>query len=193
MSLIRRVWFHIVYDSFGNLVSQTAPAEVPRFAYTGREFDPEIGLFYYRERYYESTLGQFLSEDPLGFAAGDTNLYRYVGASPLNATDPFGQSAWVASPSHYTSGASSLIPDIRPHLPSRSRLGWAGLKLAGAAVAGLVMGRSRLRLSRDLPSALFMPWVEQAPRPSGFSLPDTCLIRQPKRRLKTHKPSRTRI
>ena len=37
------------------------------------------------------TLGRFISEDPMGFGAGDTNLYRYVNNSPTNYTDPTGK------------------------------------------------------------------------------------------------------
>lgn len=39
---------------------------------------------------YDPAVGRFLSEDPLGFAAGDTNLQRYVSNSPTNHTDPTG-------------------------------------------------------------------------------------------------------
>ncbi|MCL6507180.1 MAG: hypothetical protein K6T59_09155 [Bryobacteraceae bacterium] len=53
----------------------------------------ETGLYYYRARYYDPHTVRFLSEDPIGFAAGDTNLSRYVFNSPLNYTDPSGM-AW---------------------------------------------------------------------------------------------------
>lgn len=39
---------------------------------------------------YDPSIGRWLSEDPLGFEAGDSNLYRYVGNGPTNATDPSG-------------------------------------------------------------------------------------------------------
>ncbi|MEM7595895.1 MAG: RHS repeat-associated core domain-containing protein, partial [Cyanobacteria bacterium P01_A01_bin.83] len=61
------------------------------FGYTGREFDSETGNYYYRARYYDSDTGLFISTDPIGFAAGDSNLYRYVGNSPLIYTDPYGE------------------------------------------------------------------------------------------------------
>jgi RHS repeat-associated protein len=79
---------HFVYDSFGNRTASTT-AEF-RFGYTGRELDTETGLYYYRARYYDAGLGRFISEDPIGFSAGDTNLYRYVNNSPTNYTDPSG-------------------------------------------------------------------------------------------------------
>jgi hypothetical protein len=51
-------------------------------------------LNYYRARYYDSRVGRFISVDPMGFDAGDTNLYRYVGNNSTNATDPTGLFSW---------------------------------------------------------------------------------------------------
>jgi uncharacterized protein RhaS with RHS repeats len=39
---------------------------------------------------YDPTIGRWLSEDPIGFEAGDANKVRYVGNGPINATDPSG-------------------------------------------------------------------------------------------------------
>jgi hypothetical protein len=39
---------------------------------------------------YDPTQGRFIQRDPLGYAAGDPNLYGYVGQSPATATDPTG-------------------------------------------------------------------------------------------------------
>jgi len=77
-----------VYDSFGNLTSSTGPFVQP-FRYTGREWDAETGLYYYRARYYDPVIGRFLSEDPIGFA-GSVNFYRYVDNGPINSIDPGG-------------------------------------------------------------------------------------------------------
>ncbi len=74
------------YDSFGNATGNLAT----RYKFTGREFDDFTGLHYYRARWYDSNLGRFISEDPIGFAGGDVNLYGYVGNGPLGAVDPFG-------------------------------------------------------------------------------------------------------
>ncbi len=85
-----RVAQHLVYDAFGRRSDQTVAAVEHLFGFTGREYDEESGLSYYRARYYDPRLGRFLSEDPLGFAAGDMNLYRYVQNDPTNRTDPTG-------------------------------------------------------------------------------------------------------
>ncbi|MEJ7594163.1 MAG: RHS repeat-associated core domain-containing protein, partial [Planctomycetaceae bacterium] len=80
----------LVYDSFGNIISQSNPSAFDRFTFTGREFDAELGLYYYRARSYNPELGRFISQDPIAFAAGDANLYRYVSNSPLTFVDPSG-------------------------------------------------------------------------------------------------------
>jgi RHS repeat-associated protein len=81
---------HRKYDSFGNITSQSNAGITTRFGYTGREFDPDTGLYFYRSRYYDPVVGRFISEDLIGFAGGDTNLYRYVFNSSVNFTDPLG-------------------------------------------------------------------------------------------------------
>ena len=83
---------HTVYDSFGQVTEESNPAVDFRFGYTGREQDEESDLMYYRARYFDPATGTFVGEDPLGFGAGDANLYRYVFNSPTNFTDPDGQS-----------------------------------------------------------------------------------------------------
>jgi RHS repeat-associated protein len=81
---------HIVYDSFGQVVSQSDATVEFRYGYTGREQDGETGLDYYRARYYDAANGRFISEDPIGFSAGDSNLTRYVGNNAVNWVDPSG-------------------------------------------------------------------------------------------------------
>jgi RHS repeat-associated protein len=61
-----------------------------RFDYTERDFDAVTGLYFYRSRYYDPGVGRFIGEDAIGFAGGDANLYRYVGNSSTNFTDPYG-------------------------------------------------------------------------------------------------------
>ena len=78
------------YDSFGNITAQQNTTFIQPFAYTGRIWDAEIGLYDYRLRTYDPVLGKFIQKDPLSFAAGDTNLYRYVGNGSPNYTDPWG-------------------------------------------------------------------------------------------------------
>jgi RHS repeat-associated protein len=65
--------------------------------FASREFDAETGLYYHRARYLAPTTGRWTTPDPLGFAAGDANLYRYVGNRATLAIDPSGyleQPSW---------------------------------------------------------------------------------------------------
>lgn len=78
-----------VYDSYGRIVEATGTIQNP-FCFTGRELDPETGLYYYRARYYDPATGRFLQKDPIGFLGGDTNLYAYVFNNPVNWVDPLG-------------------------------------------------------------------------------------------------------
>ena len=68
--------------------------------FTGRQFDIETGLYYYRARYYSPDLGRFLQTDPIGYGNG-INWYLYCGNNPVVQTDPFGmdeQSKWDVNP-----------------------------------------------------------------------------------------------
>jgi len=75
------------YEVFGKATS--AGTSTNPFQYTGRENDG-TGLYYYRARYYRPSAGQFISEDPIGFASGDLNFYAYASNNPILLADPFG-------------------------------------------------------------------------------------------------------
>ncbi|GAB5443823.1 MAG: hypothetical protein Fues2KO_41720 [Fuerstiella sp.] len=81
---------HLQYSSFGQITSQTSSVNEPRYAFTGRKWDADADLYYYRARWYDPTVGRFISEDPIGFAAGDVNVSRYVANSQTKTGDPTG-------------------------------------------------------------------------------------------------------
>ena len=79
----------IAYGAFGNVLNDTGTT-TNQLRYTGREADTDTGLYYYRARYYDNSIGRFVSEDPLGFKAG-MNFYAYVNNNPVNGNDPSGK------------------------------------------------------------------------------------------------------
>ncbi|MDB4884649.1 MAG: repeat protein [Gemmatimonadetes bacterium] len=76
------------YSPAGRLLSATEPVAQP-FHFAGRELDPETQLYYNRARYYDPSVGRFISEDPIGLAGG-VNPYVYTGNNPVDFTDPSG-------------------------------------------------------------------------------------------------------
>ena len=80
------------YNAFGLLESGTPSS----YAFTGREWEPESGLYYYRARYYDPKTGRLLNEDPTRFWGG-INFYSYVFNNPVSLTDPLGLQAVKSS------------------------------------------------------------------------------------------------
>jgi RHS repeat-associated protein len=107
------------YDPFGN-TNATGGSSSNTFAYTGRELDASsLNLYFYRARYYNPTLQRFISEDPMGLAAG-LNPYAYALNNPINLVDPFGLDC------------------------GRRLSGMERLKLAGLGVFHSVLGASKI-------------------------------------------------
>jgi RHS repeat-associated protein len=93
------------YDVYGQVASYP-PDDTNPFLFTGRRYDTETGLYYYRARYYNASIGRFLQTDPIGYGDG-MNWYGYCGNNPLGFSDPFGMKA-----SEEAGGTGfSLVPD----------------------------------------------------------------------------------
>jgi RHS repeat-associated protein len=119
----------IDYDPFGNVTGDTNPGFQP-FGFAGGLFDPATGLTRFGARDYDAADGRWTSQDPLSFAAGETNLYSYCGSDPVNLVDPTGTGpgAFYNQASTYFGGSDQLSA-----VGSLSRLGLLG-------AAGTVLG-----------------------------------------------------
>ncbi len=76
-------------DAFGREINPVVP-----YAYASKCFDADTGLFYFGKRYYDPSLGRWLTPDPLGSING-SNLYQYVYNNPFRYTDLDGQFAFA--------------------------------------------------------------------------------------------------
>ncbi|MFH1230577.1 MAG: RHS repeat-associated core domain-containing protein [Planctomycetota bacterium] len=88
-----------------------------RLLFTGREYDVESGLYYYRARYYSPDLGRFINRDPI---ADDelANLYTYVKNNPLKYKDPRGQRP------NYEEALKKVLADAEKERPSEPGEQW---------------------------------------------------------------------
>jgi RHS repeat-associated protein len=76
------------YDPFGRVVDSTGFVYQP-LRFKGREQDPQTGLVYMRARWYDPSMGRFISEDPIGLEGG-INPYGFGDGDPINHADPSG-------------------------------------------------------------------------------------------------------
>ncbi|MGE0711197.1 MAG: Ig-like domain-containing protein [Planctomycetota bacterium] len=131
------------YSSVYGVASVTDAAGVPRTAanevgnpwrFTGRRFEAETSLYYYRLRYYDPEAGRFVSRDPLG-TWGDPgqrgNGQSYCGCNPVNRVDPLGLSGRLAQAAQGIGSGARVAQEAKKD-PWLSR-GEGGLMVAGAA------------------------------------------------------------
>jgi len=113
------------YDGFGKITwmnasfgALSASAYAWNRTFTGQVLDSETGLMLYRNRYYNTGLGRFVTRDPIGYEAGDNSLYRYVGNMPTFSVDSYGQqvTAYYGPYGGPTTG-SLLFPPPKPPKP----------------------------------------------------------------------------
>ncbi len=81
---------HRVFDTFGKLESEMDSSIDLAFAFNGKWTESETGYTHHLNRWYDAVIGKWLSEDPIGFSAGDANLTRFVGNQALSHFDPDG-------------------------------------------------------------------------------------------------------
>ena len=79
------------YTAFGNATIDPILSSIDNnLRFPGQYFDQETGLHYNYQRFYDPGTGRYTQVDPIGFWAGDVNLYRYVQNQPTNWVDSSG-------------------------------------------------------------------------------------------------------
>jgi RHS repeat-associated protein len=116
-----------------------SPPAVPwAHLFQGLEFTDATRLTHARHRDYSVNLGRFIQRDPIGFAAGDNNMYRFVGNGPTGSTDPSGLApGFWSNYFHYITHPWAMDDDLEYGF-----YGGAGAAVVagGAAVAGVAAG-----------------------------------------------------
>jgi RHS repeat-associated protein len=109
-----RVSAHLGYSAWGT--PTLTPADSTRLRFAGEYWIPELGLTYLRARFYDPSVGRFLTPDPRApetNAPGTFNPYTYAGNNPVRFADPSGEFSF-ASVSIAVSIASTLASIALP-------------------------------------------------------------------------------
>src|SRR5262249_12794508 len=138
------------YDAWGNIVMNSGSVPISgagpinTYSYTGREYDAESGLYYYRARTYDPVDGRFLQKDRLQgelINPSTQNLYAYALNNPLIYTDPGGNQvaveyAFILTAPSIQQQAASLIGFLQGYaVPNLSFIGeFLGLINNGGSV-----------------------------------------------------------
>ncbi|MDR8397220.1 RHS repeat-associated core domain-containing protein [Paraburkholderia sp. USG1] len=93
-------------------------------------------MVYYRNRYYSPQTGRFISEDPIGWASGQTNAYAYVGGNPVQFRDPSGLQMAFPIPVGPTPGGGPIHNNNRPGTGDPDSTFWPGLRPDGSPGEG---------------------------------------------------------
>ena len=131
------------YEPYGRTTADATNGNTQQ--YTGRENDNPGnagGLYYYRARYYMPGCARFISEDPIGWASGQTNNYSYVGGDPISWNDPFGLGTCTGQARVYQ-GNSALIGKGGGFNGSPSNIASYGVTADSAAVVPSQFGLNK--------------------------------------------------
>jgi RHS repeat-associated protein len=82
---------HIDFSAYGTVLDQSDPSEGDRMmGFGGMELDSVTGMNLAVYRVQDPGTGRWTNQDPLGFAAGDADLYGYADNTPTDLVDPSG-------------------------------------------------------------------------------------------------------
>ncbi len=105
-SITGKIISEMNFDEFGIMTeyrSKNKNAMIP-FGFAGGLYDADTGLVRFGARDYMPEVGRWVTKDPIGFAAGDTNLYGYTFNDPVNFIDPSGTIGFAGATVGFISG-----------------------------------------------------------------------------------------
>ena len=132
------------YDAFGNLIGQTGSTP-NNYLYAGEQFDPDLGFYYLRARYMDTSTGRFATADTfegLQFEPKSLHKYLYANADPVNSIDPSGHmtlGSTMAVTAMMGALAGMVTGAIRDGVRGAIKGAIIGMLMAPAALLG-VMG-----------------------------------------------------
>jgi RHS repeat-associated protein len=100
------------------------------YLFHGRTYEPEVGLYFYRHRYYLPRLGRFLQTDPMGYE-DSLNLYQAFNQNPVNFTDPMGLTQLGPTCGAFLSGETYNREEER----RRHAAQWRAIKLVSEGIS----------------------------------------------------------
>jgi RHS repeat-associated protein len=156
-----------LYDPYGNLLARSGPmADVNRYRFSGQEWDPHTGLYYYGYRFYDPNFHRWLNQDPLGdnlflgfrFNANGSiflgrraveliegpNLYKFVKNNPGNNRDLLGLEEYSWQAGMYVPSPQDFDQDGYPVGNSDDYLAQSLMGAWGKGVASAYEGAAAL-------------------------------------------------
>jgi RHS repeat-associated protein len=168
------------YDAFGKTYGTPTENVTNRYRFTGREWDSESSLYYYRARNYSAGTGSLPSREPDMDGSG-RSLYCYVSCSPVSWTDPSGLTKiFVDKQQNYdfsdlgktcaqygfqeTHARETDVRDHVGHMKADDIWVYFGHTGRKNGVPGHIMTHRRFRRDKPVPISDVADWISQGPK-----------------------------